>query len=185
VDAAVAECVAVVLAGSDANWAAKAGRLEWDCRATVLHLASDFVGYAGQLTAPRLHGYVPFDVVLEGNPGAEELAEVLRATGGLLASVGRTTPAGVLSWHPYGMAGPADFCAMGAVEALVHTYDVSLGLKVSWAAPEELAAPVHQHLFTPPPLQHSSWNALLLATGRIPDDDGHISTSWRWHNTGT
>jgi hypothetical protein len=74
---------------------------------------------------------------------------------------------------------------MGAVEALVHTYDVSLGLKISWAAPEELAAPVHQHLFTPPPLQHSSWNALLLATGRIPDDDGHISTSWRWHNTGT
>jgi hypothetical protein len=185
VDAAVAECVAVVLAGSDANWAARAGRLEWDCRATVLHLASDFVGYAGQLTAPRLHGYVPFDVVLEGNPGAEELAEVLRATGGLLASVGRTTRAGVLSWHPYGMAGPADFCAMGAVEALVHTYDVSLGLKVPWAAPEELAAPVLQHLFTPPPLQHSSWHALLLATGRIPDDDGHISTSWRWHNTGT
>lgn len=185
VDAAVAECVGVVLAGSDADWTAKAGRLEWDCRGTVLHLASDFVGYAGQLTAPRLRGYVPFDVVLEGNPDAEELAEVVRATGGLLASVGRTTPAGVRSWHPYGLAGPADFCAMGAVEALVHTYDVSLGLKVPWAAPEELAALVLQHLFTPAPRQHSSWQALLTATGRIPDDDGFISPSWRWHNTGT
>ena len=109
----------------------------------------------------------------------------MRATGGLLASVGRTTPAGVLSWHPYGMAGPADFCAMGAVEALVHTYDVALGLKVSSAAPEQLPAPVLQHLFAPPPRRHSSWTALLLAAGRIPDDDGHISTSWRWHNTGT
>jgi hypothetical protein len=185
VDACVAECVGVVLAGSDADWTAKAGRLEWDCRGTVQHLASDFVGYAGQLTAPRVRGYVPFDVVLDGDPDAQELAEVVRATGGLLASVGRTTPAGVLSWHPYGMAGPADFCAMGAVEALVHTYDVALGLKVPWAAPEELAAPVLQHLFTPRPRQHSAWHALLMATGRIPDDDGLLSPSWRWHNTGT
>jgi hypothetical protein len=28
-------------------------RDDWDCRATVRHLASDFVGYAGQLTAPK------------------------------------------------------------------------------------------------------------------------------------
>jgi hypothetical protein len=52
----------------------------------VLHLASDFAGYAGQLTAPRRHGYVAFDVVLDGDPDAVELAEVLRATGGLLAA---------------------------------------------------------------------------------------------------
>jgi hypothetical protein len=83
------------------------------------------------------------------------------------------------------MTGPADFSAMGAVEALVHTYDLALGLKVSWAAPEGLAARVLQHLFTPPPPQHTAWHALLVATGRIPDDDGLISTSWRWQNTGT
>ena len=185
VDASVAECVGVILAGSGGDWTAKAGRLEWDCRETVLHLASDFVGYAGQLTAPRLRGYVPFDVVLDGDPDSQELAEVVRATGGLLASVGRTTPAGVLSWHPYGMAGPADFCAMGAVEALVHTHDLSLGLGVSWTAPEWLAARVLQHLFSPARRPHSSWHGLLVATGRIPDDDGLMATSWRWHNTGT
>jgi hypothetical protein len=37
VEAAVAECAAVVLAGSDADWSAQAGRLDWDCRDTLLH----------------------------------------------------------------------------------------------------------------------------------------------------
>lgn len=184
-DAAVAECVGVVHSADGADWGARAGRLDWDCRATLLHLASDFVGYAGQLTAPRLRGYAPFDVVLEGTPEAAELAEVVKATGGLLASVGRTTPAGVLSWHPFGMAGPADFCAMGVVEALVHTHDLALGLGVSWAAPDELAAPVLQHLFQAPRRQIGAWRDLLVATGRIPDEDGRIVASWRWRNTGT
>jgi hypothetical protein len=183
-EAAVDECVAVVLAGSDADWSANAGRLDWDCRGTVLHLASDFVGYAGQLTAPRPHGYVPFDVVLDGNPDAEGLAEVVRATGGLLAAAGRTTAVGVVSWHPYGMAGPSDFCAMGAVEALVHTHDLSEGLEVPWEAPEWLAARVLQHLFSPEQRPGSAWHALLVATGRVPDDSGAFPTSWRWHNTG-
>ena len=184
-EAAVAECVAVVHAGSDADWTAKAGRLEWDCRGTVLHLASDFVGYAGQLTAPRLHGYVPFDVVLDGNPDAAGLAEVVRATGGLLASAARTTAAGTVSWHPYGMAGPSDFCAMGVVEALVHTHDLSEGLHVSWEAPEWLATRVLEHLFSRGERPSSSWHALLLATGRVPGDTGAFTTAWRWHNTGT
>jgi hypothetical protein len=74
---------------------------------------------------------------------------------------------------------------MGAVEALVHTHDLSLGLGVPWTAPEWLAARVLQHLFSPTTWPHGSWHALLVATGRIPDDDGRMSTSWRWHNTGT
>ena len=184
-DAAVAELVQVVRAGSSADWSSKAGRLDWDCRETVLHVASDFVGYAGQLTAPRPNGYVPFDVTLDGEPDAAELAEVMRATGGLLSSVGRTTPPEVLSWHPYGMAGRDDFCAMGVVEALVHAHDLSEGLHLEWQPPPWLAERVLRHLFGKSPSLDASWQALLLATGRIPDDDGVYVERWRWRTTGT
>jgi hypothetical protein len=184
-DAAVSEVVDVVRQGSGADWSAKAGRLDWDCRRTVRHVASDFVGYAGQLTAPRPKGYVPFDVVLEDESDAEGLAEVMRSTGGLLSAAARTASPEVRSWHPYGMAGPTDFCAMGVAEALVHAHDLSEGLKVSWEAPESLAASVMQHLFQVSPTPGASWSALLLATGRIPDGNGAYSEDWRWYNTGT
>lgn len=183
-DAAVNEVAAVVRSGALADWSAPAGRLEWDCRATVLHVASDFVGYAGQLTCPRDHGYVPFDVILEGDPEAGELAEVVRATGGLLSSVTRTTPSGILSWHPYGMAGPIDFCAMGVVEALVHAHDLAAGLGVSWEAPDALAARALGHLFNSE-REQASWATLLRETGRIPGEDGVYVTQWRWYNTGS
>jgi hypothetical protein len=183
--AAVEEVITVVGAGDGADWSARAGRLDWDCRATVLHLASDFVGYAGQLTAPRPSGYVPFDVVLDGVPEAEGLAEVVRATGGLLCSVARTTSPRVLSWHPYGMAGPADFCAMGVTEALVHAHDLSEGLGVSWDPPAPLAARVLDHLFAEAVIQTSPGATLLRLTGRVPDDTGALVEQWRWKNTGT
>lgn len=184
-DGAVTECVRVILAGAASNWAAPAGRLEWDCRTTVVHLASDFVGYAGQLTAPRTRGYVPFDVILDGEPTAEGLAEVVLATGGLLSSVCRTTDTDVVSWHPFGMAGPVDFCAMGVVEALVHTHDLSEGLDVSWQAPDSLADRVLRHLFPLVARADSAWRTLLVATGRVPDEIGVFATSWRWQNTGS
>jgi hypothetical protein len=184
-DVAVSECVGVILDGTDADWSSKAGRLDWDCRATVLHLASDFVGYAGQLTAPRQSGYVPFDVVLDGDPNAVGLAEVIRATGGVLSSVGRTTSPETLSWHPYGMAGPADFCAMGTVEALVHTHDLSQGLNVTWEPPGWLVGRVLGHLFDLDQAGAGHWSDLLAATGRIPDANQVFVTSWRWHNSGS
>ncbi len=184
-DAAVAEVISVVQAGSAANWSAKAGRLDWDCRKTVAHLASDFVGYAGQLTAPRQTGYVPFEVMLDETSDAQELAEVVRATGGLLSSVGRTAPPGVISWHPYGMAGSHDFCAMGVVEALVHTHDLSAGLRVPWEPPDQLPTLVLHHLFKQEPGPAASWPTLLQITGRTPDASGAFITKWRWQNTGT
>jgi hypothetical protein len=128
---------------------------------------------------------VPFDVVLDEAPGAEELTEVVRATGGLLVSVARTTPAGVVSWHPYGIAGGNDFCAMGVAEALLHAHDLSEGLLVAWEAPESLATPVLRHLFQWEPNPEPSWLTLLRLTGRVPDDTGALVKEWRWTNTGT
>lgn len=105
-----------------------------------MHIASDLVGYAGQLTAPRQHGYVPFDVVLDGEPDAPELAEVVRATGGILAAVCETSSPDVLG-HLFPHVEAADAVADAA-------------------------------------------EVLPVATGRLPEANGVLRTSWRRHNQG-
>jgi uncharacterized protein (TIGR03083 family) len=168
-----------------ADWSAPAGDLEWDCRDTVLHIASDFIGYAGQLTAPRTRGYAPFDVIFDDAPDPVGLRDVVRATGGILSAAVRTVPPTTLSWHPYGMAGPADFAAMGIVETLVHTEDLSRGLGFTWAPPAELCARVLDHLFAEVPRGHEPWPTLLWGTGRLALGERPRQQIWRWQNTGS
>lgn len=77
---------------------------------------------------------------------------------------------------------------MGVVEALVHTADLAVGLDVAWHPPVELSARVLDHLFPRDTivddLDGDAADALLVATGRLPDADGVFRTSWRWYNRG-
>ncbi|MEZ5115739.1 MAG: maleylpyruvate isomerase N-terminal domain-containing protein [Candidatus Nanopelagicales bacterium] len=182
--AAVATTAGAVASAGESDWSAAAGDLAWTCRDTVQHVASDFVGYAGQLTDPRERGYAPVDVVLEGEPGSAGLADVLRATGGMLVSVVRTTPPGTRSWHPYGMAGPCDFAAMGVVEALVHTYDLDRTLTLGLDPDRDLCARALGQLFPDVPAGDDAWVALLWATGRVARGAETRREGWRWANTG-
>jgi Mycothiol maleylpyruvate isomerase N-terminal domain len=184
-DEAILAAADAMAAADDADWSQPAGDLDWDCRATVLHIASDFVGYATQLTAPRAHGYAAFDLVLEGTPGPAELRAVVRATGGLLSSVVRTADPGTRSWHPYGVAGPRDFAAMGIVELLVHTEDLRRGLGFRWAPPAQLSSCVLDHLFPHAPRDLEPWPTLLWATGRVALGERPRLQGWRWANTGS
>jgi hypothetical protein len=184
-DQAIASSISAMTKADDGDWSVRAGDLGWDCRATVLHIASDFVGYATQLTAPRTHGYAPFDLVLDGTPAPSGLRDVVRATGGVLSAVVRTTETTTLSWHPYGVAGPSDFAAMGIIEILVHTEDLSRGLGFSWEPSAELCARVLKHVFSDAPLGDESWPTLLWATGRLALGECPRQESWRWKNTGT
>lgn len=184
-DQAIASCLEAMAKADSADWSVLAGDLEWDCRATVLHIASDFVGYATQLTAPRAHGYAPYDLVLEGAPNPTELRNVVRATGGVLSSVVRTTDSTTRSWHPYGVGGPSDFAAMGMVEILVHTEDLSRGLGFSWEPPAELCTRLLDHLFVNAPKGFEPWPTLLWATGRLALGKHSRQQSWRWKNTGS
>lgn len=183
-DEAIRASSDAMAAANDADWSVRAGDLEWDCRATVLHIASEFVGYATQLTAPRTHGYAPFDLTLVGTPSPAELRAMVRATGGLLSAVARTADPGTLSWHPYGVAGPRDFAAMGIVELLVHTEDLSRGLGFPWQPAATLCTRVLAHLFPYAPRGHEPWPTLLWATGRIALGERPRPQDWRWENTG-
>ncbi|HSF27152.1 MAG TPA: maleylpyruvate isomerase N-terminal domain-containing protein [Actinomycetes bacterium] len=183
-DEAIVAATEAMAAADAVDWSRPAGDLGWDCRATVLHIASDFIGYATQLTAPRAHGYAALDLVLEGTPNPAELRALVRATGGLLSSVARTADAGTRSWHPYGVAGPCDFAAMGIVELLVHTEDLSRGLGFAWAPAPDLSARVLAHLFPYAPRGHEPWPTLLWATGRAALGERPRLPDWRWENTG-
>ena len=182
---AIVAATDAMAAADDADWSRPAGDLDWDCRATVQHIASDFVAYATQLTGPRAHGYAAFDLVLDGTPSPSELRALVRATGGLLSSVVRTADPGTLGWHPYGPAGPRDFAAMGIVELLVHTEDLSRGVGFAWQPGAGLSARVLAHLFPYAPRGHEPWPTLLWATGRVALDERPRLEDWRWENTGS
>ena len=185
VDVAVRCSAEAIGVPQEPDWAARAGDLDWDCRTTVLHMASDCIGYAGQVVAPRAHGYAPFDLVLDGSPDSAGLGDVVRTTGGILSAVVRSADLAIVSWHPYGVAGPMDFAAMGIVELLVHTEDLSRGLDFPWAPPDWLCARTLEHLFPDAPRHLEPWPTLLWATGRIALGHRPRQPQWRWANTAT
>jgi hypothetical protein len=139
VEHAVRLSVAALRGAEGADWSVKAGSLEWDCWETVEHLADDLFAYAVQLgpATPPLDTHVPFDwtrrrpggpansVFADRKAGPNGLLQVLEASGALLTAMVRTTPPTVRAHHIFGAADPEGFAAMGVVETLVHTHDVT------------------------------------------------------------
>jgi hypothetical protein len=187
--------VAALREGTEADWSVKAGSLEWDCWDTVEHLSDDLFVYATQLTPdnPPLTDGIPFRytsrqpgapvnaVFADRDAGAAGLLRVLEASGALLAAMVRTAPADLRAWHPFGVADPGGFAAMGVVETLVHVYDVAQGIGAPWAPPEDLCRRVLARLFPDVRVDAAPWQALLWATGRTDLPGLPRRTSWRWY----
>ncbi|MFI8432196.1 VOC family protein [Streptomyces sp. NPDC079020] len=177
------------------RWEAPAGTLEWTCWETAEHLSDDLFAYAVQLgpRTPPLDGEVPYRWGAErtGGPanavfadraaGSAGLLRTLEASGALLASMVRTTPAGVRSYHSHGISDPEGFAAMGVVETLVHTHDIAEGLGLVWAPPAALCDRVLARLFPEAPADVDRWSALLWCTGRTGLPGLARRTSWKWH----
>ncbi len=137
VEEAVAHAARVLRAAAGRDWGVAAGGLDWSCLQTAEHIAGDLVAYAGQLTGRATGAYVPFDITLDEGTDPEGAIRVIEATGGILASVVRTTPPGVRAYHPYphGSADAAGFAAMGVAEVLLHTYDIARALASTRSRP--------------------------------------------------
>ncbi len=93
-------CVAALGAVAGRDWTTvRAGRLDWSCRDTAVHVAGDLISYAGQLAGRAQDAYVPFDITLDGGGDGLDPADnggvlqVIATTGALLAAAVRTTPA--------------------------------------------------------------------------------------------
>ncbi|MDT3397600.1 hypothetical protein RKE29_13220 [Streptomyces sp. B1866] len=183
-------------------WDRQAGPLEWDCWETGQHLLHCHVVYATQLTPadPPQDGMLPL-VRSAARPGAPRpalqadrsagpagLLRVLDSAAGLLAAVVRVTPPEVRAFHPYGVSDAEGFAAMGVVETLAHTWDLTQGLGLAWDPPADLCARVLARLFpgAPGPAEAAAgpWAVLLWATGRgdLPGRD-RAPADWRWDPT--
>ncbi|MFE4384299.1 VOC family protein [Streptomyces cyaneofuscatus] len=183
------------LAGAPADrWDTPAGTLEWTCWETVEHLGDDLFAYAVQLgpRTPPLDREVPYrwtadrqgapsnSVFADRAAGPAGLLATLEASGALLASMARTTPPEVRSYHGFGVSDPEGFAAMGVVETLVHTHDLAEGLGLGWAPPGALCDRVLARLFPDAPAGGDRWTVLLWATGRAELPDHPRRTEWRW-----
>ncbi|WP_234435837.1 GNAT family N-acetyltransferase [Streptomyces sp. NRRL S-813] len=185
VEQAVAGAVALLRTVTDRDWeGVRAGRLEWNCRQTAEHVASDLIAYAGQLAGRAQSAYVPFEITLdEGTDNAGSL-DVIEATGALLAAAVRTTPRDVRAFHPYPFrsADREGFAAMGVAEVLLHTHDIAQGLGLDYEPPTELCEDVLTRLFPHVRPGPAPWPTLLWATGRGELPDRAPVTEWRWSN---
>nr|WSY53948.1 GNAT family N-acetyltransferase [Streptomyces sp. NBC_00886] len=185
VEEAVASCVALLRTATGQDWEkAKAGRLEWSCRYTAEHIASDLIAYAGQLAGRAQHAYVPFDIALDDGTDTSGVLDVIDATGALLAAAVRTTPREVRAFHPYPFrsANREGFAAMGIAEVLLHTHDIAEGLGLTYEPAPELGEFVLGRIFPHVRPGADNWRTLLWATGRgeLPGRDP--VTDWHWHN---
>ncbi|WMD10240.1 GNAT family N-acetyltransferase [Streptomyces sp. FXY-T5] len=182
---AVDECVGLLGAVTGRDWeGVRAGRLEWDCRETAVHIAEDLIAYAGQLAGREQDGYSPFELSMEEDSGNADVLRVIGTTGALLAAAIRTAPRHVRAFHPYPFrsANREGFAAMGVAEVLLHTHDIAEALGVPYEPAPELCDFVLTRLFPHVQPGPTPWPTLLWATGRGELAGRAPVTQWRWNN---
>ncbi|EPJ40932.1 hypothetical protein STAFG_2015 [Streptomyces afghaniensis 772] len=185
VEQAVDECVGLLGAVTDRDWeAVRAGRLQWSCRETAVHIAEDLIAYAGQLAGREQEAYTPFEISLEEGTDNAGALRVIRTTGALFAAAIRTTPREVRAFHPYPFrsANREGFAAMGVAEVLLHTHDMAEGLGVAYEPAPELCDFVLTRIFPHVQPGPAPWRTLLWATGRGDLPGREPVTEWRWSN---
>ncbi|BBC34251.1 hypothetical protein SGFS_055450 [Streptomyces graminofaciens] len=173
--------------GRQRDWAGvKAGRLDWSCRRTAVHIAEDLIAYAGQLAGRATSAYVPFELAMEDGSGDADVLDVIRTTGALLSAAVEATPREVRAFHPYPFraADREGFAAMGVAEVLLHTHDIAegLGLTAEYAPSVDLCESVLSRLFPHVRPGDNPWATLLWATGRGDLPDRATVTRWHWSN---
>ena len=178
----------------DDAWDAPAGALTWTCWETIEHAADDLFAYAAQLATsdPAHEAYLPIvwrhdreggpasTVFVKRTAGTRGLLQVLDACGAFLSNAVAAAPADRRAYHPWGLADPEGFAAMGVVEVVVHAHDVALGLGRGWQPPADLCARVLHRLFPDAPRDEDPWPTLLWATGRGELPGRPLLATWRW-----
>lgn len=162
------------------DWSVPASSLEWSCWETAVHIAHDLTAYAGQLAARPTDRYLPMDLTVRPGTQPREVLRVITAAAGLLGSALATAGPEVRAYH-WGACDPSGFEAMGVAEALLHTYDITQGLKVEWLPPAGLSGVVLERLFPEVPLGGEvPARVLLWCTGRGELPGRAFRTEWVW-----
>ena len=173
----------VLLRGIPAGaWESPAANVGWSCWLTADHISGDFAHYAAQvLGRPRDH-YVKFSFDTSRATTPDELREVVRVAGGMLAAAVRTASPDCLGWHPHGYFTPRGFAAIGAAEGLVHGHDIAAGLGRAWSPAPRLCEHVLSAVF--PGAGHRTGSAalrtLLAETGRDERSPHEPPRGWNY-----
>lgn len=173
---------------------APAGEVSWSCWRTAEHVVDDLVAYALQVASGARLDYVPITgprgesevVRVAPASGPAGLAEALTASAELLATQVEAAPPELRAYHPFGLADPPGFAAMGVVEIVVHAHDILVGLGLPpQAFPDGLAERALARLFPDAPRDtEATPDALLLwCTGRVALPGRERLTRWRWDST--
>jgi hypothetical protein len=163
----VAEMVRVLAPYESADWRCPAGALHWSCWTTAAHVAHDLLAYAGQLAARPDDAYLPFDLVVRHDASPRDLLRIVTGCGRLLSNALDASESTVRGWH-WGPTDPSGFAAMGVNETLVHTYDITQGLEISWLPPESLCRAVLARLFPDAPAGDPVPRAAVVHRARRP-----------------
>jgi hypothetical protein len=164
------------------GWQSPAANVGWSCWSTADHISADFAHYAAQVIGrPRDH-YVKFSFDTSRATTPDELREVVRAAGGLLAAAVRTAGPDCLGWHPHGYFTPAGFAAIGAAEALVHGHDIAAGLGMAWSPAPRLGEQVLSAVFPDAERRTGSpaLRTLLVQTGRDERPQHEPPRAWSY-----
>jgi uncharacterized protein (TIGR03083 family) len=137
VRAAAAAVVAAVRPGGDADWSVRAGDLEWSVEETIAHMTGAPGKYALYLSS-RSARYIAMRVWPEADATRPERLQAIEDCAAALAGVAATAPADAVGFHVSGMRTARQFLALACFELLVHAYDVTRGLDLAYAPPEEL-----------------------------------------------
>jgi hypothetical protein len=171
-------CVAH-LSSADGDWSVRIPGMDWTVAECVAHIAETLLWYATDAAAGTTE-LSTMDMKVRPSAPPEDLVRTVSAFGRVLTRTLECAPAGVIGWHPSGLADASAFAGIGCAELLVHTYDASLGLGVRFTPDPALALATVERLFPDAPQGHPAWETLLWAHGRIPLGDLPRHTDWRW-----
>jgi hypothetical protein len=179
---AVAEARRVLGPCRDADWSVPALELDWSCWQAGVHVADSLVFYASQIIDQKPASWVPFELVMADDATPDDLLRAIGVGGAILDRTVTAADPADRGYHIYGSSDAGGFAAMGAIETLVHTYDIAQALGTDWRPPGELCAPVLDRLFPDAPAGDPQ-AVLLWCAGRSTLGDRPRQTDWRWDGT--
>jgi hypothetical protein len=165
VEAAAAVAIAALQPGVDADWSVRAGDLEWNVDRTIAHMTGAAAKYALYLSS-RSTRYIAVTMYPAEDATRQERLDAIEGCAAALAGVAAVAPADAFGFHVSGMRNAEQFLAMACEELLVHTYDVSCGLGLTYEPPDELCQLVIEHSYPGQHEQRPAWPLLVWLSGR-------------------
>ena len=175
------EVVAAWLAGSDRDWSAQAGTVEWTCRQTADHAVDCTFAPAFFLASRKQDAYPDMGSIWTCGSDASpaQLVQALEVASRILVAVVADAPPdcrAVIRRRPQvEVAPPLDFLARAATELILHAHDVCAGLGVKFEPSSDLCSdliiatagsPWSLPGWRKPTESDDPWGELLAASGR-------------------